>query len=202
MTDETFIPSILMHIDESDDGIRPMLPKVHKNSGRLVYKNGTLSNIYHIRFERMDEHYPTSYGKFPSLQRYQVPESFVQQSILDQPKIWGPYFLGTYDLGDLRNSGALYARKVSSIVDRNLLQILPVNHTEDIPPIHWPIEISITDRPDWIVEEQMWETLHASKLSNPSKRSTTSNDGIRESTSSSINSRGSINDTNDDDEEL
>ena len=172
MTDETFIPSILMHVNEKNDGIRPLLPRIQKSDGRLVYPNGTLSNIFHVRYERMDEHYPTSYGKFPSMQHYQVPESFIQQSILDQPKIWGPYFLGTYDLGDIRNTGAFFARKVSALLDRNMIELLPVDRSEEIPFLHWPIEISITKRPDWTVEKQMWEEMHANTMSDKSQPAT------------------------------
>ena len=201
MTDETFIPSILMHVNANDDGVRPMLPKVETSSGRLIYKNGTLSDIYHMRYERMDEHYPTSYGKFPSVQHYQVPESFVQQSVLDQPKVWGPYFLGTYDLGDIRDSGALYARKVSSILDRNMIELLPVDRTEDIPPIHWPIEISITKRPDWTVEKEMWDELHVKTVLLQNQRNSPKKQ-LDAVSGSSSDSGGGHSDTNDDDEEL
>jgi Core-2/I-Branching enzyme len=184
MSDETFIPSILMHVSMEEDGIHPMLPKVHRSSGRLLWNNGTVSDMYHVRYERMDEHYPTSYGEFPVIQRYQVPESYVEQSLLDQPKLWGPYFLGTYDLGHIRDSGALFARKVSMILDRNVLELLPVHRIDDIPNIHWPFEISITTRPDWSVEKQLWDELHATKsieeqhlsISNGDNSSNTSSD--------------------------
>jgi hypothetical protein len=160
MTDETFIPSILMHITYDDDNIYPNLPRIHSKSHRLLWDNDTLSNILHIRYERMDEHYPTSYGKFPKLQHYQVPKSFIQQHLLDQPKTWGPYFLGTYDLGQIRSTGALFARKISAILDLNMVHLLPVNKTEEIPNIHWPVEVSFIDRPDWRYEKEMWDELH------------------------------------------
>jgi Core-2/I-Branching enzyme len=160
MTDETFIPTILMHVNVEDDGIDPMLPRIHPTEEVLLFPNGTSSSIYHVRFERMDEHYPSSFGLFPEVQRYRVPESLVQQEILDQPKVWGPYFLGVYDLGHIRDSGSLFARKVSALLDANMVQLLPVDDATDIPPVHWPVEVSISDRPDWSAEKRLWYNMH------------------------------------------
>jgi Core-2/I-Branching enzyme len=192
MTDETFIPSVLMHINEGNDDIHPNLPKIHTKAYRLLWNNGTLSHIYHMRYERMDEHYPTSYGKFPRLQHYKVPKSYIRQNLLDQPKTWGPYFLGIYDMGQIRTSGALFARKISAILDFNMVQLLPVNRTEDIPNIHWPVEVSFIDRPDWRLEKEIWDELHSMKHDNqyePQQR-------ILEEESNSNNG------SSDDDEEL
>ena len=91
MTDETFVPTLLMHAPEHYS-----LPKVN-SLGRLLLSNGTASSIEHVRFERMDEHYPTAFGSFPEDQRYQVPNELLH--VVDQPRVWGPYFLGTYSKG-------------------------------------------------------------------------------------------------------
>jgi hypothetical protein len=163
MTDETFIPTVLMHINLEEDGIHPMLPQIHPVHNLLLWNNGTSSLISDVRFERMDEHFPSASGAFPETQRYQVPASLLQQNILDQPKVWGPYFLGTYDLGHIRDSGALFARKVSALLDYNMVQLLPVHQLNEIPNIHWPVDVSVTNRPDWHIEKQLWEELHGTK---------------------------------------
>ena len=66
--------------------------------------------MYAIRYERMDEHVPTSKGYFPTEQRYEVPAS----SGVAEPKPWGPYFLGYV-------TGVLYflvsCQKVNAIVE-------------------------------------------------------------------------------------
>lgn len=93
----------------------------------------------------MDEHVPTAFGYFPVDQRYEVPES----SLADQPKPWGPYFLGVYDLYDIRASGALYARKISAHVDPNLVDLLPVSSIQELPSIRWPDEVRISAKPNW-----------------------------------------------------
>lgn len=46
-------------------------------------------------------------------------------------KPWGPYLLGVYDLGAIRDSGALFVRKVSAAVDENLIRLLPVERSEE-----------------------------------------------------------------------
>jgi Core-2/I-Branching enzyme len=162
MTDETFIPTVLMYAPE-----RFPLPLVtsaadtndtdnvgQQQQQRLIYANGTVSDITHLRYERMDEHFPTAAGLFPDRQRYQIPKSLLPT--IDQPRVWGPYFLGVYDLGDIRATGALYARKISALVDDNMVRLLPVRRREDIPNIHWPRnEISIIDQPDWSQEREM-----------------------------------------------
>ena len=53
-------------------------------------------------------------------------------------RAWGPYYLGTYDLKDIKDSGALFIRKVSPLVDANILHILPVDDHSLIPDISWP----------------------------------------------------------------
>lgn len=55
----------------------------------------------------------------------------------------------TYDLYDIKFSGALYVRKVSTAIDPNIYRILPVDDNEDIPPIGWPKEVKLSPVPDW-----------------------------------------------------
>jgi hypothetical protein len=141
MTDETFISTILMHTDE----FKETLPRV-QDDGELLWKNGSASGIAAIRYERMDEHMPTAFGDFATQQRYRVPDSSQE---LEEPRVWGPYFLGVYDLANIRESGALFIRKVSGHVDPNLIHLLPVERSEDIPPIQWPEEVAMSEKPDW-----------------------------------------------------
>jgi hypothetical protein len=107
----------------------------------------------------MDEHYPTSYGAFPEYQRYQVPDELLET--VDQPRVWGPYFLGVYDLGAIRQSGALFTRKVSAWVDANLVRLLPVGNKQEIPEIYWPkmFPISVTKMPDWSEQRKAWNAI-------------------------------------------
>jgi hypothetical protein len=93
----------------------------------------------------MDEHMPTAFGNLPTEQRYEVPES----SLADNPKVWGPYFLGVYDLSNIKESGALFIRKVSVYVDRNIVDLLPVQDMNDLPSIQWPEELKISPSPNW-----------------------------------------------------
>ena len=141
MTDETFIPTVLMHYfpetisnitsDELDDGI--------------TWLDSNEIDMHAIRYERMDEHVPDSKGWFPTQQRYEVPSS----SGVDVPKPWGPYFLGVYDLANIKYSGALYIRKVATAIDENLFRLLPVDHPNQIPDIDWPIEVKVCSKPNW-----------------------------------------------------
>lgn len=55
----------------------------------------------------------------------------------------------TYDLFDIKASGALYVRKVATAIDPNMYRILPVNDNGDIPPITWPKEVHLSPVPDW-----------------------------------------------------
>lgn len=100
----------------------------------------------------MDEHVPTAFGAVVSEQRYEVPES----SIADTPKVWGPYFLGAYDLANLRDSGALFVRKVSQFVDPNIVNLLPVRKANEIPYIQWPREVKISPKVDWDKRIHEW----------------------------------------------
>jgi hypothetical protein len=140
MSDETFIPTVIQHSTE----FRQTLPQTDAQ-GYLLWRNGTQSNIQHVRFERMDEHVPSAWGSFPELQRYDVPEGVT----VDKPRSWGPYYLGVYDLGEIRRSGALFIRKVTTQIDPNVPQLLPVERSEDIPLIDWPDHVAIVDKPHW-----------------------------------------------------
>jgi hypothetical protein len=135
MTDETFIPTMLMHL------FPDTIPKIKDT---LALDNPDVE-MYSIRYERMDEHVPSSSGYFPTEQRYQVPKS----SGVDMPRAWGPYFLGIYDLDNIQRSGALFIRKVATAIDHNLFKLLPVDDPEEIPPISWPKEVKISPVPDW-----------------------------------------------------
>merc|ERR1711981_525607 len=107
-----------------------------------------MPGIQALRYERMDEHAPTAFGHVICDQRYDVPAS----SKVDVPKVWGPYYLGVYDLAKIKQSGALFIRKVSKEIDQNLLNLLPVETQNQIPNISWPEEVNITDKPKW----EMW----------------------------------------------
>jgi hypothetical protein len=142
MTDETFLPTLIMHVDQFQE----TLPHVNEN-GYLPWHNGTASSIRNIRFERMDEHYPTAFGVFPDTQRYDVPEALA--SSMEVPHAWGPYVLGVYDLARIRHSGALFVRKITDTIDPNMVRLLPVDHARDIPLIDWPPLVALTEKPEW-----------------------------------------------------
>ena len=55
----------------------------------------------------------------------------------------------TYDLNNIRESGALYIRKVARVIDPNMYNILPVDLPHQIPPISWPSDVKICSVPDW-----------------------------------------------------
>lgn len=90
MADETFFTSMLMRY------FPETIPKIGEDffldTEDFDDSNSDDLNLsmYAIRYERMDEHVPTSKGYFPTEQRYEVPAS----SGVEQPKAWGPYFLG------------------------------------------------------------------------------------------------------------
>ena len=152
MTDETFLPTLLMYAD----GFNTTLPKTDDDQV-LLWRNGTTSGISDIRFERMDEHVPTAFGQFWTQQRYDVPEA----SDVENPKVWGPYYLGVYDLANIRASGALFVRKISRSIDPNMIRLLPVDSRQDIPEIQWPEEVLLTEKPNW--KEKVREAYEAAK---------------------------------------
>ncbi|GKY97175.1 hypothetical protein MPSEU_000675900 [Mayamaea pseudoterrestris] len=140
MTDETFFPSLLMQVDEFSQS----LPQLGVE-GHLLWRNGSSSQIKAVRYERMDEHVPSAFGRVPLNQRYEVPND----TNVDQPRPWGPYFLGVYDLAGVRDSGALFLRKVSSLVDHNMVNLFPVKHSSLIPNISWPFHVELSGKPNW-----------------------------------------------------
>jgi Core-2/I-Branching enzyme len=110
MTDETFLPTLLMHVAPFN---KTSLPRILSN--RSLATRPTMSAL---RYERMDEHAPSAFGVVTLVQHYEVAES----SIADSSKPWGPYFLGLYDLRSIRSSGALFIRKVSQFVEPNIIR--------------------------------------------------------------------------------
>ena len=149
MSDETFIPTLLVH----HETFRKTLPQISED-GSLVGSEG----IFAIRYERMDEHAPDAFGQVINQQRYDVPASVDIQV----PRPWGPYYLGVYDLANIKESGAIFARKVSKSVDSNLFNLLPVNEKEEIPSIQWPEEIKITQKIDWNEFKRRYKRRHTS----------------------------------------
>lgn len=143
MTDETFIPTILAnHPDFSQT-----LPKLRKDKSLALGQHSEL-HVTSIRYERMDENMPDAFLNVVHDQRYDVPDSLIE--VLDVPRKWGPYYLGVYDLGNIKESGALFIRKVSKLADPNLFHLFPVSHSEQIPDIRWPTEVKISDKIDWM----------------------------------------------------
>lgn len=155
MTDESYIPTLLMHTHP----FRDTLPKIDKE-GYILWANQTSSWLRNMRYERMDEHVPTFLGTYPKNQRYQVPDSLVSR--VDVPRNWGPYYLGVYDLGEIRRVGALFVRKVTERIDPNMVRLLPVTSANDIPSIDWPYDVSISPKPIWTDEyAQLYLTMSA-----------------------------------------
>jgi hypothetical protein len=153
MTDETFIPTLLMHVMP----FNTTLPKVNHEGAMLGLERMTA-----LRFERMDEHVPTAFGYYPTHQRYEVPAS----SGVDTPKPWGPYFLGVYDLASIIDSGALFIRKVSVAIDPNLVALLPVSNTSQLPYIEWPKEVQLSPVPNWPKKLEEYRKAYKMRLEN------------------------------------
>jgi len=141
MTDETFFASLLMSISPFN---KTQIPKLN-----LIMDGGLIQRpeMYAIRYERMDEHGPSASGFFPDEQRYEVSETGHENDV-DDPRVWGPYFLGVYDLANIKRSGALFIRKVSIFVEPNLYNMLPVEDVKNLPNIEW-VDLKISEFPDW-----------------------------------------------------
>lgn len=158
MTDETFLPTILMHVPPFNETL-PELQEEGGLEGSVVYTGNVaedLHPLYSIRYERMDEHFPSPLrGYYPSHPRYEVPATPVEGVLLPpNPHNWGPYYLGVYDLQDIADSGALFIRKTSSVLDPNLYSLLPVDHWEQIPRIQWPpAGVQASEVPSWRLEK-------------------------------------------------
>mmetsp|Transcript_49555 Transcript_49555/g.105305 ORF Transcript_49555/g.105305 Transcript_49555/m.105305 type:complete len:492 (+) Transcript_49555:128-1603(+) len=138
MTDETFFATILMN----SPTFKGTLPELN-DDGALE----SFPTMYSLRYERMDENAPNAWGDYTSsYPLYDVPTNFKKVTGGEGPaKPWGPYFLGTYDLGSIKDSGALFVRKVSRAVDGNLVRMLPVRSVregslewDELPDIRWP----------------------------------------------------------------
>jgi hypothetical protein len=52
-------------------------------------------------------------------------------------------------LNNIRESGALFVRKVAKVIDPNIYKILPVDDPTQIPPIEWPKEVQVSAVPNW-----------------------------------------------------
>ena len=136
VTDETFFATVVMN----HDAFKSTLPGVPKGEG--LPEAPWLTSV---RYERMDEHSPSARGELPDTQRYKAIEAL-------EPRVWGPYFLGVYDLRAIKDSGALFVRKVSLAVEPNLYRIFPKGsraEVEALPDVDWHGEIDyvISDRP-------------------------------------------------------
>jgi len=173
MTDETFLPTILMHIHpfnttlpqvytEEDTDDEEILGSIiynseNNNHHREAHRNEFLPPIRTLRYERMDEHFPSPLrGYFPKHPRYEVPKPTTTDILIPpEPHVWGPYYLGVYDLADIKESGALFIRKTSSVLDPNLYHLLPVDEWQEIPPIQWPsIGVQASAVPNWPAEKE------------------------------------------------
>jgi hypothetical protein len=137
MTDETFFATLLMN-----SRFNSTIPRLNEDGAIAA-----MPSMKHLRYERMDENNPNPWGHYPSNNSlYDIPPKFANATNGEgAAKPWGPYFLGVYDLGSIRDSGALFVRKVSSTVDENLVRMLPVesdgqeeNEWERLPDIRWP----------------------------------------------------------------
>jgi hypothetical protein len=122
----------------------------------------------------MDENAPNAYNKYTSSSSlYDIPPKFGNVTDGEGPaKPWGPYFLGVYDLGAIRDSGALFVRKVSWTVDSNLVRMLPVRRMrsssgsssseeteklewDELPNLRWPeLGVKIHDPFVWSTEKK------------------------------------------------
>ncbi|KAL7535969.1 hypothetical protein ACHAXR_006838 [Thalassiosira sp. AJA248-18] len=155
MTDETFFATMLMNTPAFKDTI----PEINGDGALESYPS-----MYSLRYERMDENAPNAWGKYTSSDPlYDIPTKFGTATDGEGPaRPWGPYFLGTYDLGSIRDSGALFVRKVSWTIDKNLIRMLPVKMSSDIkrklewddlPDFRWPeLGVNIKDPFVWKTE--------------------------------------------------
>ena len=159
MTDETFFATMLMN-----SAFHTTLPQVDDDNGAIR----GLSTMKHLRYERMDENHPNAWGEYPSMDSlYDIPPKFGDVTDGEKgAKPWGPYFLGVYDLGAIKDSGALFVRKVSRTVDENLVRLLPVDGDGDrsewqiLPDIRWP-RLGVDIR-----EPFVWSAAKRKKLTN------------------------------------
>jgi hypothetical protein len=140
MSDETFIPTLLANHPSYSQTMPRKDQELRIKSSQVTF------TIKSVRYERMDENIPDAFGNVVNDQRYQVPDSAIH---VDIPREWGPYYLGVYDLGRIKDSGALFVRKLSRSIDPNLHDLLPVTKPEHIPFIRWPSEVKISEKINW-----------------------------------------------------
>lgn len=153
MTDETFFATLLMNSQKFKD----TLPKLNSEGALASYPT-----MRSLRYERMDENLPNAWGTYTSSDSlYDIPPKFEDATNGEgSARPWGPYFLGTYDLGAIRDSGALFIRKVSSTVDENLVNMLPVKKPSGdrlewnvLPEIRWP-KLGVNVRKPFVWRDQ------------------------------------------------
>jgi hypothetical protein len=157
MTDESFFATILMN----SPAYNHTLPKLNEDGALERYPS-----MHSLRYERMDENLPNAWGEWTSLDPlYDITKKFGNATDGEGPaKPWGPYFLGVYDLGSIRDSGALFVRKVSWTIDSNLVRMLPVRRNNDgaggksewdeLPDMRWPeLGVKIRDPFVWRLEK-------------------------------------------------
>ncbi|KAK1739001.1 core-2/I-branching enzyme [Skeletonema marinoi] len=157
MTDESFFATLLMNSPFKDT-----IPKLNSEDKSLV----NYPSMQSLRYERMDENTPNAWDKWTSSNSlYDIPPKFKSVTDGEGPaKPWGPYFLGIYDLGDIKDSGALFIRKVSWSVDENLVRMLPVVLSEReeegmllewdvLPDIRWP-KNGVNVKKPWVWRSQ------------------------------------------------
>ena len=146
ISDETFLPTILMNHPE----FKATVPDVPRGDSLAPLGSGRPGTwMYAARYERMDEDRPGPWGGLATTQRYAPGAAFE-----DNGRPWGPYFLGAYDLRDIKRSGCLFFRKVSDRVEGNLYKVFPKGsrkEVEDIPDFSWSEEVAyrISDMPNF-----------------------------------------------------
>lgn len=179
MTDETFFPTLLMNSPYFTSTIPQVINNTDEKEDSSTTTNGSLikyPRLHSLRYERMDENAPNAYNKYiSSVSLYDIPPKFGNVTDGEGPaKPWGPYFLGVYDLGAIRESGALFVRKVSWTVDANLVRMLPVKRKrrrsggnseeteilewDELPDLRWPeLGVKIHDPWVWSTEKKKKE---------------------------------------------
>ena len=165
MTDESFFATMLMN-----SPFRDTVPQLLNNTEDEEEDKKSLArypSMQALRYERMDENAPNAWDEWTrSDSFYDIPPKFTKVTDGEGPsKPWGPYFLGLYDLGGIKESGAIFIRKVSWSVDENLVRLLPVVLGNDemreglsewdvLPDFQWPVNgVKVHDPFVWRVED-------------------------------------------------
>jgi hypothetical protein len=79
-------------------------------------------------------------------------------------------------LENIRQSGALFIRKVAYVIDPNLHRILPVDDPGQIPPIGWPKEVKLSPVPDWEKKLAELKKRKQQELEQKQKKDATNNE--------------------------